>query len=122
MKLSKGFEDYLEAIYLLKESSGIVKIRDIALHLGIRLSSVTEMMKRLAKGGFVKYERYKPVALTKKGEAVAKKVSADHMLLTEFFVSLGVDRKTASKDACLAEHILSKRTLDKIKRFVGRSG
>ena len=31
---------------------------------------------------------------------------------------LGVDKKTALHDACLAEHLLSKETLNKIKKFV----
>jgi Mn-dependent DtxR family transcriptional regulator len=32
-------------------------------------------------------------------------------------ISLGVSKKTADKDACLMEHILSAETLDKIKAY-----
>ena len=32
-------------------------------------------------------------------------------------MKLGVSRKTADKDACMMEHILSAETLDKIRYF-----
>ena len=58
------------------------------------------------------------VELTASGEAIARQVSRRHDLLTKFFVSLGVDEKTALHDVCLAEHVLSKKTIEKINEYV----
>ena len=95
-------------------------MKNIASRLNVSLPSVTEMMQKLAGKNFVKYKKYGPVELTPDGEKRAKKVYKKHRLLAEFFMLLGVDEKTASRDACLGEHILSKKTLGKIREFVKR--
>jgi len=118
IKFSQSLEDYLEIIYLLKKEKGNVRVKDIALRLSISLPSVTEMIRKLAKKRLVKYKRYGLVELTIAGEDIAKKVYTIHRLLTKFFLSIGVDEKTALHDACLAEHVLSKKTLNKINEFV----
>lgn len=118
MKLSQSLEDYLEIIYLLKKEKKDVRVKDIAFHLNVSLPSVTEMMQKLANKNFIKYKRYGPIELTHDGEERAKKIYKKHKLLVDFFMLLGVDEKTAVHDACLAEHILSKKTLSRIKKFV----
>lgn len=120
--LSKSLEDYLEAIYQIGRNANPVKVKDIALALNVSLPSVTEMVNKLAEKEFVKSEKYGPVELTKKGEALAREVFKRHNLLAEFFVLHGIDKKTAEKDACLAEHILSKKTVSKFKEFVEKGG
>lgn len=114
----KATEDYLETIYQLKEEKGKATVKEISQQMKVSLPSVTEMMQKLATKDLVIYQKYNPIQLTKKGKIIAQKVAHDHDLLTRFFMSLGVDKKTASVDACHAEHILSKRTLNKIKEFV----
>jgi DtxR family Mn-dependent transcriptional regulator len=122
MKTSQSIEDYLEMIYLLKGEKGNARVGDIALRLGVSMPSVTETIRKLATKNLVSYESYGPVKLTPKGETVAKKVYAKHKLLTKFFILIGVDEKTALHDACLAEHVLSKKTIDKLKVFVKKKG
>ena len=117
MKLSQNVEDYLETIYLLKKRNSDVRVKAIASDLGITLPSVTEMIRKLTEKNLVTYKKYGPVDLTPKGKDVAKKVYAKHKLLVDFFISLGVDKKTAARDACIAEHVLSSKTLNKLKSF-----
>jgi len=119
--LSQSLEDYLEMIYLLKKEKGNVRVKDIALRLNVTLPSVTEMIRKLAKRGFVKYKRYGIVELTVKGQLIAKNVYKRHKLLTSFFLSIGLDKRTAIHDACLAEHVLSKKTISKMNKFVRSS-
>jgi len=118
MKFTKSVEDYLEAIHLINKEKGRVKVNDIAANLDVKLPSVTQMIRKLSDKGLVSYRSYGPIELTKRGGGIAKNVYAKHQLLVEFFISIGVDRKNALKDACLAEHILSKKTMDKLKVFV----
>ncbi len=120
-KLSKSLEDYLEIIYLLEKKQGTARVKDIATHLNVSLPSVTEMVRRLAKRGLAKYKRYGIIRLTKKGHPVAKDIYKKHELLKNFFLSIGVDKKIAVQDACLAEHILSKKTMSKIGEFLRSS-
>ncbi len=117
MKLSKSQEDYLEMIYILKSENGIVRTKDIASRFDLSPPSVTETMKKLAEKDLVSYKRYAPIELTVSGENAARSVHEKHKLLADFFMHLGVDRKTALHDACLAEHIMSKKTLSKIREF-----
>ena len=88
------------------------------MRLKVSLPSVTEMIRKLADKGLVRYERYGLVELTSNGRAIAKNVYSIHNSLTEFFLSIGVDKKTALHDACLVEHVLSKKTLNRIKAIV----
>ena len=39
-----------------------------------------------------------------------------HTMLTDFFVRLGVDRETATEDACKIEHVISDASFEAIKR------
>ncbi len=118
IKLSQSLEDYLEIIYLLKKEKGNVRVKDVALNLNVSLPSVTEMIRKLAKKGFVRYKRYGMIELTISGGVIARNTYRKHKLLAKFFLSLGIDEKTALHDSCLAEHILSKKTLNKIEEFV----
>lgn len=120
--ISESNEDYLEAIYLLGKEHGTVKVKDIAFELGISLPSVSEKLRVLEGKGLVKCEKYGPVELSSRGRNVARKVYSNHKLLADFFVLLGVDRKTALEDACNAEHVLSKKSLEKVKEFMGKKG
>ena len=122
MEISQSVEDYLETIYLLESEKGYARIKDIASGLDIKLSSVTGMLKKLEEEELVVNEKYGPVKLTRKGKSIAKKVYSKHKILSNFFILLGVDKKTAEEDACRAEHVLSKKTIRKIKEFCVKNG
>ena len=117
-QVSKSSEDYLEIIYELNRKKGRARVKDIALGLNVKLPSVTEMLKKLSDKGFVRYEKYGKIKLTPEGRTIAKSTYNKHKLLTKFFISLGIDKKTAIHDACMAEHILSKKTINKIDEYV----
>ena len=92
-------------------------MRDVAKHLDVKMPSVVKALHELKKLSLVEQEPYGPIALTAKGERVAGMVLNRHTLLRKFLMKLGVSRKTADKDACLMEHILSAETLDRIRSF-----
>ena len=47
---------------------------------------------------------------------IASRIYERHVLLTKFFVNLGVDEETAAKDACMVEHDLSETTFEALCR------
>ncbi len=118
MKLSQSIEDYIETIYVFEREKGYAKVNDIASNLNVKLPSVTETIRKLAAKNLATYERYGPIKLTQRGKLIAKNIYAKHKLLAKFFILIGVDKKTAFHDACLAEHVLSKKTISKLRFFV----
>ncbi len=116
--ITRAMEDYLEVIYWLSKEKGSAKISDISQMMGVRLPSVSEMMKRLKAEELVDYEPYGEVTLTEKGMEVAVKIAARHELLAGFFMALGVEKKIAIEDACKVEHDLHPDTLKKLRNFI----
>ena len=111
-------EDYLEAIYSLMQKKGYARAADIANLLHVKTPSVTNMLQRLDKLGLISYERYRGIALTDKGEKVARFTQQKHLTLIRFLRILGIEEHTAKLDAEGIEHHVHKTTVNRIKRFV----
>ncbi|AEA46172.1 metal-dependent transcriptional regulator [Archaeoglobus veneficus] len=116
--LSRRTEDYLEAIYQLSMEKGYTRIKDIASKLNVKPASVSEMVAKLAKEGYVVYEKRLFVALTEKGKTVAESVKERREILVKFLVTLGVPKHIAEEDACIIEHVLHPETVTQLKKFV----
>ena len=114
----KTIEDYIELVYNLQKSKKRVHTNDIANALNINPASVTEIFQKLSKEGYINYEKYSGVTITKKGKELALKTKKKHDTLAEFLMLLGVDKKTAEEDACEMEHILHPNTMDTVIKFV----
>lgn len=115
--MTQSLEDYLETIYILIRDGGSACVRDVAKALDVKMPSVVKAIHELKKLELVLQEPYSAIELTEKGRRLARSVLGRHTLLRAFLVKLGVSRKTADKDACRMEHILSAETLDKIRLF-----
>ncbi len=119
LNLSAARQDYLEVILNLTEKQDKVRITDIAATLGIAKASVNEAVKILAELKLVKQEKYGPVELTTEGKEQATKVRYRHRMLARFLTDiLHVDPKTAEKDACLIEHVVSPVTLLRLTEYL----
>jgi DtxR family Mn-dependent transcriptional regulator len=117
--LSVSMEDYLEAIHCIGERQSAVRVRDIAKRMDITMPSVTGALKNLEKQGFVSHARYDWINLTPEGKRIAEEVFRRHRVLREFLTGiLGIDSKTAERDACGMEHAVSEITLDRLVRFM----
>ena len=115
--MSQSLEDYLEAVYMLIADGRPAQVRDVARILSVKMPSVVKAIHELKRLGLVTQEPYSNIELTEEGSRVAKLVLNRHTLLRSFLVKLGVSGRTADRDACLMEHILSAETLDKIRLF-----
>jgi len=116
---SKSIEDYLKAIYLLSKNGKPISTSEIAEHSKIAPASVTEMMQKLAKKGYVKYSPYQGVRLTNKGSQVAEKVTRKHRLLERFLHDvLRIKENKVHSEACEMEHALSDEAEESLCRFL----
>lgn len=117
--VTKSMEDYLEAALLIEQNQGRIRITDIARFLGVRMPSVTGMVKTLVERGYMEHDRYGDVHLTDKGRETAEKVLARHKVLKEFLVEvLGVDEEVAEKTACGMEHAMGQEVSERFSLFV----
>lgn len=118
LEISKREEEYLEAIYLLQKNKGVIRVKDISKKLGVRPPSVVDALKKLSEKGFVEYEKYDRILLTKKGIEIAESTYQKHILLAKFFTEiLGIPPDIAEEDACQFEHYVHEITAEKMKKF-----
>jgi DtxR family Mn-dependent transcriptional regulator len=117
--LTSTMEDYLEAIYELGNEKKIVRVKDIAERLGVRMPTVTSMLKTLGSRGFIDYEKYGYVDLTSEGEDVGREIHRRHDILFRFLTDiLSVDPVVADDEACRMEHTLGASTMDSLLKFM----
>src|SRR6266446_3471044 len=111
-------EDYLACILELWEKKGYARVVDVANSLSVAEASACSMIKSLANTGYVKRERYRGFTLTESGRAMAYEIHARRRILTAFLQSLGLPESVILHDVHGLEHHLSKRTFERIERFV----
>src|SRR5215510_6249594 len=109
---TQSAEDYLERIHELIQEKGYARVVDIASSLKVRQASVTAMVQKLGRAGFVKYEKYRGLILTDKGREVARNIQNRHTTLSRFFSLFGLDAETQRADIEGIEHHLSPATLE----------
>ncbi|MBD5475759.1 MAG: metal-dependent transcriptional regulator [Lachnospiraceae bacterium] len=115
MEIHESSEDYLETILILKERTGQVRSIDIATEMNYSKPSISVAMKKLRENGYIEVDQSGFITLTESGYEIASSIYDRHKVLTNFFISLGVNEKTAAEDACRIEHDLSPETYEKIK-------
>jgi len=114
----KTIEDYVELIYILQGKTGKVHTNDVASALDISPASVTEIFQKLSDEDYINYEKYSGVTLTSKGKKIAIETKRKHDTLKKFLMILGITEKTADKDACKIEHIVTPETMKRLTKFV----
>lgn len=113
MSIHESGEDYLETILLFKkEGKEQVKSIEIAHRLNYARASVSKAMKKLQNDGYIIFNENESISLTQAGLNKAEMILNRHEKLTDFFVSLGVDKKIAEQDACKIEHDISEETFN----------
>jgi len=115
---SESREDYLACIYQLIANKGYARVADIADSLTVAEPSVSAMIKRLAKKGYVKREKYRGFTLTESGQAIANGILLRRRILTAFLKSLGLPQQVIRQDVHGLEHRLSEQTLQGLRRFL----
>ncbi len=113
-------EDYLERILELINTKGYARVVDIAQGLKISQASVTNMVQRLDAEGLLKYEKYRGLALTTTGEALARNITIRHQLLTDFLKLLGLDDEVIYHDVEGMEHHISPPTIRAIEALTAQ--
>lgn len=116
--ISSSLEDYLEAIYLFSEKGNEVRAGQIALHLNVKKSSVTEALQNLSKGKLINYKPYNPITLTEYGKIAAENILRRHNIVKDFFRDImNLSDDEASNTACKIEHVISDELASRLDKL-----
>ena len=122
MSIQESGEMYLETILRLGENGRDVRSIDIADYMNFSKPSVSRAVGLLKKDGYILVDSQGYITFTEEGRRRAEKIYERHKLLTEFFITLGVDPEIAAEDACRLEHVISDVTFEAIKKHAGQKG
>ena len=118
-KETKNIEEYMEALYSLARNGNKVGTGEIAERLRIAAPSVTEMLKKLEKKGYVDYSAYQGTSLTPEGRRIGEKIARKHRLLERFLHDvLHIRKEQVHAQACEMEHALSDEAEESLCRFL----
>ena len=115
---NESIEDYLETILALQKKLGQVRSIDIANEMNFSKPSVSVAMKNLREKGYITIDETGHILLTECGEKQATDVLEKHTFLTNWLISLGVDKEIAQEDACRMEHDMSEETFLALKAHI----
>ena len=118
MNTRESAENYLETILVLGQDGSQVRSIDIVNELEYSKPSVSVAMKNLRKKGYVSIDEDGYITLTKNGLKIAESIYERHMLISDWLIYLGVDKKTAVNDACKMEHAMSEKSFSAIKDHI----
>ena len=116
MALQESGQMYLESIFVLSKTGKPVRSIDVSEYMGFSKPSVSRALGLLKNDGFVTSTENGYLVLTDKGREIAEKIYERHTELTNFLTLIGVDKDTASKDACKIEHVISDESFYAIKK------
>ena len=117
MSIQESGEMYLESILVLS-GKGAVRSIDIVEYMNYSKPSVSRAVGILKKDGYITVDKSGYIELTSSGREIAQKIYDRHKLITGLLEMLGVDKKTASEDACKIEHHLSDKSFEAIKKHL----
>lgn len=117
---SQAEENYLKTIYTLEKNfSNEVSTNLIASKVKTKASSVTDMLKKLAKKDLVVYKKYQGVYLTEQGRLSALNVIRKHRLWECFLVQkLQFNWDEVHDIAEQLEHVKSEALINKLDAFL----
>jgi DtxR family Mn-dependent transcriptional regulator len=122
---SRALEDYLKMIYKLEDHNRVehkgVQTKEVAERLCVSQASVTNMLKKLADGGFIEYAPYHGVSLTEEGRKIAMRMIRNHRILEVYLVErLGYSWDEVDEEAETLEHFLSDKLVERMWLDLGK--
>jgi DtxR family transcriptional regulator, Mn-dependent transcriptional regulator len=120
-ELSASTQNYLKIIWNLQEwSAAPVTASQLADRLGLRLSTVSDALRKLTEQGLIEHARYGSVTLTPVGRAHAVAMVRRHRLIETFLVEvLQYTWDEVHDEAETLEHAVSDLMMDRIDTLLG---
>ena len=113
-------ENYLKAIYFLDQKGKHIALTDISKMMGVSNPTANNMVKKLKDEGWLTYQRYKPLQLTKKGRKEGALIVRKHRLAEMFLTKImGFGWEEVHDVAEEMEHIQSDLLFERMDEILG---
>lgn len=114
-------QNYVKVIWSLQEWSDVpISPTRISEGVGVRLSTVSDALRKLADLALVEHVRYGSVSLTDRGREHAVAMIRRHRLLETFLVQIiGYEWDEVHDEADRLEHAVSDKLISRIDRTLG---
>lgn len=120
-KLSASTQNYLKVIWALQEwSDEPITATLVSAKIGLKLSSVSDAMKKLTEQGLLEHAPYGNIALSPLGAQYALAMVRRHRLIETFLVSaLAYSWDEVHDEAEHLEHAVSDLMVERMDKFLG---
>lgn len=115
--LTTAMEDYLEMMYRLYHNHENIRIKRLSEILHVKPSSASKMANILKTSGYVEFEKYGQISLTKKGKTMGDYLLYRHEILQQFFCYINHSDNELTLVEKI-EHFINKETVDNIKTWL----
>lgn len=117
MILTESMEDYLEMFFRIVSRQGYIRPVDLSNAINVKPSSVTRMIQKLDEAGFIKYEKYRNIALTEKGMKYGRFLVWRDEKLKEFLM-LSKENTRVEEQVEGIEHYITPATMRFIRNLI----
>lgn len=119
IQMTPNKEDYLKKIYELGGTDTKINNKEIVKGLEVSAASVSEMMTKLLKEGFIERIPYQGVQLTAEGLRKASILVRKHRLWEVFLVEhLGYSWNQVHEEAEILEHVSSTELTNRLEAYL----
>ena len=113
-------EDYVEAVADVIDQTGACRVTDLAERFGVSHVTVSRIVGRLEKAGYVVTQPRRPIELTASGRRLAEQSRHRHEIVYGFLLAIGVSERTAAIDSEGIEHHVSRETVERLRVLTER--
>lgn len=113
-------ENYLKALHYLHQKNSDISLTELGKAMQVSKPTVSDMVKKLQRQGWIEYEKYRPLRLTKKGKKTAALIVRKHRLAEMFLAQfMGFGWEEVHDMAEELEHIKSDKFFDRMDELMG---
>ena len=118
VKLTETYENYLEAIYNMREEGQKIINARLADRLGVKPPTVSQTLQRMSRDGLVRIDG--EITLTRRGVEAAEASIRRHRIIERFMSDiLGIEWAVAHREAERLQHAISPLIEDKMLAALG---
>jgi len=120
--LSVANEDYIRALVRLQEQLGrSPRAVELASHMGVGKSTVTERLQRLSRDGFIQYDRYGTICIKSKAKHKGIELTRAHRIIETFLhATLKRPASAVHDEAHKLEHAFTPESIEALYELLGK--
>lgn len=118
---SSAIEDYLDAIYNMKDEGKVVIAARLAERLGVKPPTVSQTLRRMVRDGLITIAPDNEIHFTPEGKAIAEATIRRHRMLERFLTDiLGLEWAAAHEEAHRLQHSISDLVEERLFKVLGQ--